>query len=132
MKKILKLIFSFLFGLILLNIFSIVQKIFVLQSTEFMLNPKGFIIPSLFGGLSGLTIGYLGIKIKDLNKQLQIRVENLEKILPICSLCKKICNNPEAEKEDRIWVDIAEHLLPQKMSHGYCPDCSKEVLKNLD
>ena len=116
----------------LLNTFSLLQKIFVLQSMDFVLNFIGFIVPSLCGGLSGLIIGYLGIKIKDLNKQLQIRVEKLEKILPICSLCKKICNNPEAEKEDRIWIDVTEYLLPQKMSHGYCPDCYKEILENID
>ena len=132
MREFLKLAFFFLSGFILLNTFSLIQKFILLQSLELALNPIGFIIPSMFGGLFGVIIGYRGLKIHDLNKQLQFRVKNLEEILPICSQCKKICKNPKADEEDRIWIEIVEHLLPQKMSHGYCLDCSKEILKNLD
>ncbi len=108
------------------------QKMFVLQTMEFVLAPKGYIIPSFFGGLSGLLIGYRGLKIRDLNDQLQIRVQNLEKILPICSVCKKICINSDANEENRLWIDVVEHLAPQKVTHGYCPDCYNDIMKDLD
>ncbi len=132
MKIYLKLVFFFLIGLVFLNAFSIIQKVFIIHSLDFILNPKAYVVPSLFGGLSGLIIGLHGMKIQDLNKQLQNRVNNLEKIIPICSICKKICENPLDNEEDRNWIDVTEHLWPQKMSHGFCPDCFKEQMKQLD
>ena len=132
MKKSLKLVSYFLIGLVFLNAFSMIQKIFIIKSLEFITDPKAYVVPSIFGGLSGLIIGLRGIKIQDLNKQLRIRVEDLEKILPICAICKKVCKNPMAHEEERIWIDVAEHLLPQKVSHGYCPDCFKEEMEQLN
>ncbi len=132
MKQFLEYIYFFLLGLIFLNMFSIIQKIYIIQSLELISNPTAYIVPSIFGGLTGLIIGDRAMKVHDLNKQLQTRVQNLERILPICSICKKVCNNPEAEEAQRIWIPVEDHLSPQKMSHGYCPDCFKEEMKNLD
>ena len=132
MLKYSKLVLFFLIGMVMLNLFSLIQKIFVLQSIAFALDPSSYIAPSIFGGMSGIIIGFRGLKIQDLNNQLRIRVADLEKILPICSVCKKICNNPGASAEDRIWIDVVEYLAPRTFSHGFCPACYKETLKNLD
>ena len=70
-------------------------------------------------------------KVMFLNNQLRNRVEDLEKILPICSVCKKVCINPEADERDRKWVNANQYVLSQKLTHGYCNDCYEKTLKDF-
>ena len=64
---------------------------------------------------------------KDLRVALS-EVKLLESFLSVCCQCKKIRNG------DGTWqaidVYISEHT-DTKISHGYCPECSKKVVKTL-
>lgn len=55
-------------------------------------------------------------------------IHTLEKLLPICSKCKKI------RKEDDSWIPIETFLcdhLETEMTHGLCPICVEGYLNNL-
>ena len=132
MKKFLKYILFFLIGSIIFDTNSLIQKLFILKSYDLPNNIESYLVPTIIGGILGLIYGYQRIEIIELNKNLRYRVNNLEKILPICSICKKVCTNPEASDEERVWVDITNYALPQKFTHGYCPECFKEVMKKIE
>ena len=60
-----------------------------------------------------------------------------DKVLGICSYCKSIRINDESN----IWLskDTNSNLYDKfierytgKLSHSYCPECSKRVMKQLD
>lgn len=61
-------------------------------------------------------------------QQAETHIANLEKILPICSFCKKIRN---AEDE---WRELDHYLFEQgdtKFTHTVCPTCLQHHYKNL-
>lgn len=61
-------------------------------------------------------------------QQAETHIANLEKILPICSFCKKIRNTAEE------WRELDLYLSEQgetKFSHTVCPTCLKIHYKNL-
>jgi AmiR/NasT family two-component response regulator len=74
------------------------------------------------------------MELRRMNKELQIRKEELEKalaeintlrgILPICAHCKKI--RDDKGYWNQIESYIHEHSEAQ-FSHGICPDCAKEL-----
>jgi phosphoserine phosphatase RsbU/P len=56
------------------------------------------------------------------------RIEQLEKILPICSYCKKI------RDEDNSWHPVEKFLAQQTrsgISHGVCPQCYEDQVKPM-
>ena len=131
-KTSLRYILSFMTGSIVLISCSMIQKGIILRDWELTRNPITYIVPMIFGGLVGIVVSYFIRKITTLNKKLQNRVSNLEKIIPICSVCKKICVNPEERQEERKWIEAEEYLLSQKLSHSYCTECYQMQLETLE
>ena len=94
---------------------------------------RGYIIPFVFGGISGLVIGFYVFKVHDLNAQLAKRVNDLEKILPICSHCKKIRKAESNPRDQNSWEQMEEyisHNTSSSFSHGICPECMEKHYKN--
>lgn len=66
------------------------------------------------------------------NRDLEValaRIKRLEGILTICMRCKKIRNDAE------VWESLEKYLTEHTdafFSHGYCPDCVKEVEAQFD
>ena len=121
-----QLVISFLVGAILLCALSFIQKT-VAGFDAYKL--RGYIIPFIFGGLSGSVIGFYIFKVNDLNIQLSRRVNDLEKILPICSHCKKIRKAECNPRDQDSWEQIEEyisHNTASSFSHGVCPECMKK------
>ena len=58
-------------------------------------------------------------------KQSLAEIKVLEGFLPICMNCKKIRN--ESGSWERLESYIGEHSTAQ-FSHGYCPECGKQML----
>jgi hypothetical protein len=57
------------------------------------------------------------------------RVKRLEGIIPICSYCKKICN------EQQSWEQMEKYLTEHSdalFSHGICPECAEKLMANLN
>ena len=53
-------------------------------------------------------------------------LDNLSKIYPICSYCKKVCD----EKKNWISIeDYVEQISGNKASHGVCPSCINKVIE---
>jgi hypothetical protein len=64
---------------------------------------------------------------EELNEALA-RVKRLEGIIPICTYCKKICN------EQQSWEQLEKYITEHSdalFSHGMCPDCAEEQMANL-
>ncbi len=61
------------------------------------------------------------------------RIVVLEEILPICSYCKKIRDDGDAQAGEGAWVEVDTYLALHRntlFSHGICPDCyGREVEK---
>lgn len=58
-----------------------------------------------------------------------LEIKILESFLSICSVCKKIRN------EEGNWQQIESYISKHsgtEFSHGYCPECAKKVLEELD
>lgn len=57
-----------------------------------------------------------------------------EKILPVCSVCKKIRDDANKEPGTGTWMSIERYLMQKngvQLSHGYCQSCYDEAVKNL-
>jgi len=133
-KSLLCLAACFSSGALALSFLSIFQK-YILGADPF--DPIGFIIPVLFGGISGATIGKYFITSKELNLKLQQRVTTLEDFLPICSYCKSIKKEDSDPKKIDSWVRMESYISERTsstFSHGICPECEikeREKLKLL-
>ena len=66
--------------------------------------------------------------IRDLTNAIE-EIKTLKGILPICSYCKKIRDDMGAWKMLEIY--ISEHS-EAKFSHGLCPECHENVMKELE
>jgi glucose-6-phosphate-specific signal transduction histidine kinase len=67
-------------------------------------------------------------KADDLRKAL-LEIKMLESFLSICSVCKKIRN------EEGNWQQLESYISKHsgtEFSHGYCPECAKKALAELD
>ncbi len=91
-------------------------------------------IPFLFGGISGAIIGIYIVKVRELNEELQQRVNKLESFLPICSSCKKIRKpDSDPEKVDS-WEKIESYIsnrTSSQFSHSICPECMKKLYGDI-
>jgi phosphoserine phosphatase RsbU/P len=77
-----------------------------------------------------------GIRILNLQAQLQARVRELEEaiarvrtlqgLLPICSYCKRVRNDGDYWQQVESY--IADHS-DARFSHGICPDCFESVVR---
>lgn len=126
------LIVSFCLGAILLSFLSVFQKA-ALGASPFAM--KGFIVPVLFGGISGVIIGKHLIKIRRLNTRLQQRINTLESFLPICSNCKRIRKPRSDPKKMDSWEQIESYIGRHSdavFSHGICPKCEEELYGNQE
>ena len=124
-------IMMFFLGSVLLLIFSAMQKA-VLGFDQFAL--KGFVIPLLFGGITGAIIGNYIWMVLQLNKKLSGRVEALESFVPICANCKRIRKQDSDPKKMDSWEQV-EIYISQKtscqLSHSICPDCMKKLYGDI-
>lgn len=123
---IIRFVITFLTGALILCSLSFLQKT-IAGFDAFKL--KAYIIPFIFGGVTGTVIGAYIFKVKDLNHQLALHVSNLEKILPICSHCKKIRKASENPRNQDSWQQIEayiSHKTSSSFTHGICPDCMEK------
>ena len=118
---------SVLTGAAVLVLCSTIQKL-IIGANPFVL--KGYIVPLLFGGITGLIIGRWHYRIRKLNQQLNQRVIKLESFLPICSNCKRIrIEGTDPDKQDS-WQTTEQYFTERtdsKFTHGICPECIKEL-----
>jgi DNA-binding response OmpR family regulator len=67
----------------------------------------------------------LAARVRELEGALA-RVKRLQRLLPICSYCKKVRN------DDNYWQQVEAYLSEQgdvQFSHGICPDCFETVVR---
>ncbi len=125
------LIGSFLIGAIFLSFLSIFQKV-ALGADPFA--PMGFIIPVLFGGISGTVIGKHVMNVRKLNAKLQQRVNSLESFLPICANCKRIRKPDSNPKDMTSWEQMETYFTQRtssQFSHSICPECMKKLYGDI-
>lgn len=58
----------------------------------------------------------------------QERVEQLTKLIPICSVCKKVRSDKGYWRQ--IETYLTEHTGSQ-LSHSYCPSCTEKTMQNF-
>jgi len=77
----------------------------------------------------GVLMLFLIINLKKLRKAAE-RINELEKMLPICSSCKKIRIDNERPWDPSAWIPVEEYLNNEgatAVTHGICPDCAREL-----
>jgi hypothetical protein len=77
----------------------------------------------------GVLMLFLVINIAKLRKA-AARIDELEKMLPICSSCKKIRIDNDRSWDPSAWISIEEYLHnagETAVTHGICPDCAREL-----
>src|SRR5882724_10457421 len=60
---------------------------------------------------------------------LQSQVKQLSGLLPICCVCKKV------RDDKNYWQQVESFIVKRtdaKFSHGYCPDCLNQVLRDIE
>jgi len=114
---------GFLYGSALLIIFSMIQKILIGINP---LAPNSYVVPFLFGGISGSLLSIKSATVNELNQALLIRVNELEEYLPICSHCKKIREEGKDPADCDSWRSIEDYISDKtssRFSHSICPEC---------
>ena len=90
----------------------------------FDVNLFGYVVPIIFGGISGGIMGLLGFKVLDLNKKLKVDIITLSGLIPICANCKKI-------RDDKgYWNQLESYIEKHseaQFSHGICEECAEEL-----
>jgi hypothetical protein len=117
---------GFLCGSAFLIICTILQKI-ITGFNPFVLN--AYIVPFLFGGISGALLSDKCAKIKVLHEALLNEANELDEYLPICSHCKKIREIGKDPSDIDSWKSVEEYVTEKtssKFSHCVCPDCLRE------
>ncbi len=67
-------------------------------------------------------------------QELQNKVNMYERILPICSYCKKIRDTRNKGPGHETWLDMETYFKQQKgvnFSHSLCPECYEQEMKAL-
>jgi len=84
-----------------------------------MVRWSGILLAAVVGAaLGGLALAYRWIH------RLQVQVRGLERLLPICSTCKKI--RVEDAGEPQRWVGVEDYFGERdrlEFTHGMCPEC---------
>lgn len=95
---------------------------------------KGYLVPLLFGGVSGAILGIYIVKVRELNAKLQQRVNTLESFLPICSNCKKIRKPNSDPKKMESWQQLESYISEKtssQFSHSICPECMQKLYGDI-
>ncbi|MEK7468260.1 MAG: response regulator transcription factor [Planctomycetota bacterium] len=79
----------------------------------------------------------VGIRVVELEKQLETRIEELERanaelkelrqMIPMCAYCKKVRN------DQNFWEKVETYIgmrTKAKVSHGVCPECMEKFMKD--
>jgi hypothetical protein len=64
----------------------------------------------------------------------EMRLAEIEQLLPICSSCKKIRTDNDHPEDPQSWTSIDEYLREKKdmvFTHGICPDCMKRLYPDM-
>lgn len=64
----------------------------------------------------------------------ELRIKELETLLPICSNCKKIRTDNDNPMNPESWTTIEEYLHEKddtKFTHGICPDCINKLYPGM-
>ncbi len=141
-SPILYVIISTAIGIFLLSVLSIGQK-YLIGADPFAL--RGFLIPVVFGGLSGGLVGTFYSRIRTYNtilqrrvvelEQLNEKINTLETLLPICSSCKKIRVEGGDPDDQQAWENLESYISDRTSStftHGICPDCLDKYYPDED
>ena len=83
-------VLSFLIGALLLGSFSFIQKLYIMGADAFIF--RGYIIPIIFGGTSGLIIGYLVKRWAD--EKLRVEMEKLNGVIEMAGAVCHEMNQP--------------------------------------
>lgn len=70
-----------------------------------------------------------------LEKRALRRAAQTEKMLPVCSCCKKAHPRGTSHAEKDAWVDLETFLADQAnitLTHGLCPECSEKMHAKID
>lgn len=68
-------------------------------------------------------------------QELQKTISLYEKVLPVCSYCKRIRDDRQMENGDSAWYSLEEYFVKAKgvsVSHGCCPQCFEAQTRELD
>jgi hypothetical protein len=101
------------------------NEVFDLPHTIFGVNatpPNHF--ESLF---ESILILFLAVITLTITHAILKRLNFLEGLLPICSICKKI-------RSDQDWIPIEEYISSRSnanFTHGICPDCTEKYYGRL-
>lgn len=85
---------------------------------EAEITPVNFIEIAIESAIALIVYGimmFLNLKIFD-------KVKRMQKIIPVCSYCKKVRTGEK-------WISIEKYISEHSdslLSHGICPDCMKE------
>ena len=69
------------------------------------------------------------------HSELERKVKVYEKILPVCSMCKKIRDDTGKEPGTGKWMPMENYLFDKakiEVSHSYCPECAKKVQEQIE
>jgi hypothetical protein len=132
---------GFLMGFTLIHPFSMVFQGMVhpnividFSKTLDAFSPHHIPMAFFFGVLGSLTGALMIFFAATLRKERE-RVRALEKLLPICSYCKKIRDDTGKARGEGEWVNV-ERYISQKtdtdFTHGICPKCFEEVERELN
>ena len=83
--------------------------------------------------LFGAIFVFIGILVQ--SRLLDEVQRTLHGILPICAKCKQIRTADGNPKEQKTWKGIEIYISERtdvNFSHGYCPRCFEEEMKNID
>jgi hypothetical protein len=87
----------------------------------------------IVGGITGLVsmvmFGLLLMHMRQLYSALD-KIQALEKILPICSYCKKIRKTDADPEKIESWQQIESYIgnkTDTRFSHGICPECYEKM-----
>ena len=104
---------------------------------------QGYLVPVLFGGITGLVVCLWNARLRQTNRELRYardlletrvkertlalekavaEIKTLRGIVPICSHCKRIRDNKGEWKPFEKYIQDHSHA---KFSHGICKDCLK-------
>jgi len=66
-------------------------------------------------------------------RNVEAHIRDLEKLLPICSACKKIRIDDAHPENMRSWISIEKYLHESKinLTHGICPECAARLYPDL-
>jgi PAS domain S-box-containing protein/putative nucleotidyltransferase with HDIG domain len=100
----------FLLGALILSFFSMIQKIILLG--ELNLEPRGYIMPVLYGGVTGFIIGEWYLRLKQNERQIK---ENAERLRALVNALPDIVVFKDGEGR---WLDVNNVGMDAFQFHG--------------